>query len=72
MEQLARDGSRKIVTRGTLPLTGCGVVNRIITDLAVPDVAPNWLVLGELAPGVTADEVLATTSALMHVDGFSA
>ncbi|RZI93665.1 MAG: succinyl-CoA--3-ketoacid-CoA transferase, partial [Microbacterium sp.] len=61
MEHVARDGSYKVVDECSLPYTGKGVVQRIITDLCVIDITAEGLKLVELAPGVTEDEVREKT-----------
>jgi len=68
MEHRSRDGAAKLVERCTLPLTGRGVVHRVITDLAVLDVTPAGFALRELAPGVTLPQVRAATDAHLLVD----
>src|SRR5687767_2491123 len=61
MEHVTKKGEKKILKKCNLPLTGVGVVNRIITDYCVIDVTAEGLELLELAPGVTADQVQAMT-----------
>jgi 3-oxoacid CoA-transferase subunit B len=66
MEHVAKDGSHKLLQRCALPLTGQGVVDEVITDLAVLDVTPHGFILRELAPGVSLDQVRAATGAPVH------
>jgi len=61
MEHTTREGQPKILKKCTLPLTGVRVVNTIVTDLALIQVTPNGLVLEEIAPGLTADDVQRAT-----------
>ncbi|HLI95090.1 MAG TPA: CoA transferase subunit B [Candidatus Baltobacteraceae bacterium] len=67
MEHLAKGGAHKIVKECHLPYTGRGVVNRIITDMATMDVTPQGIVLREVAPGVSVDDVRAATGAQLHL-----
>ncbi|CBG75994.1 MULTISPECIES: CoA transferase subunit B [Streptomyces] len=63
MEHTARDGSPKLLTECTLPLTGQACVHRVITDLGVLDVTPGGFTVVERAPGVTLEELRAKTDA---------
>ncbi len=71
MEHVAKGDAHKILKACNLPLTGVGVVNRIITDLGVIDITPAGLKLVELAPGVSKEEIQAKTEAAIDVSGLA-
>ncbi len=67
MEHTTKDGQPKIMLKCSLPLTGVAVVNQIVTDLAVIDMAKEGLVLREVAPGVTPDQVQKVTEPKLKI-----
>ncbi len=67
MEHNAKDGSAKLVHECSLPMTGIGVVDLVITDLGVFEITPSGMQLIELADGVTVDEITAKTEAKFSV-----
>jgi 3-oxoacid CoA-transferase B subunit len=67
MEHVAKGNAHKILHHCSLPLTGKRVVGRIITDMGTIDVSPDGLILRELAPGVTLEEIQAATEPKLHV-----
>jgi 3-oxoacid CoA-transferase subunit B len=69
MEHSSKNGEHKILQSCTLPLTGVGVVDRIITDLGVFDITPDGVTALEIAPGVTIEEIRTRTGCHVHVPG---
>jgi len=67
MEHTTKDGEAKIVKACTLPLTGVGVVNMIVTELAVIEITPQGLVLREVAPGVSPETVQKVTEPMLRL-----
>ena len=64
-----KKGQSKVLKKCSLPVTGVGVVNRIVSDLAVMDVGPDGLILRERAPGVSVEEIQEKTEAKLEVSG---
>src|SRR6476619_1618974 len=69
MQHVAKDGSSKVLPTCSLPLTGVGVVKKIVSELAVIEVTSDGLVLRERAPGVSVDDVKRSTAAKLIVPG---
>jgi 3-oxoacid CoA-transferase subunit B len=67
MQHVSKSGESKILKRCTLPLTGEGVVNRVVTELAVLDITPEGILLKERAPGVSVEEIQKSTEAELIV-----
>jgi 3-oxoacid CoA-transferase subunit B len=69
MEHVTKDGSPKILKQCTLPITGLRCVHTIITELAVIEVTPRGLLLKEVAPGTSVEEVQKATEPRLIVEG---
>jgi 3-oxoacid CoA-transferase subunit B len=67
MEHTTKDGSPKILSRCTLPLTGAKVVHLVVTDMAVIEVTPDGLLLKERAEDTTVEAIQAATGAMLIV-----
>ena len=67
MEHSQKDGSPKILKKCTLPLTAVGVVNYIVTELGMMEITADGIVLRELAPGVTVEDIQSKTEAILII-----
>ncbi len=67
MQHVAKDGSSKVLPTCSLPLTGVGVVKKIVSELAMIEVTPEGLLLRERAPGVSVDEIKKATAAKLSI-----
>jgi len=69
MEHTSKNGEHKILKQCSLPLTGVGVVDRIITELGVFDITPDGLTAVQIAPGVTQEDIRTRTGCPVHLPG---
>jgi len=69
MKHVAKDGSSKVLKKCSLPLTGVGVVKKVVSELAVMEVTSKGLLLKERAPGVSTEEIIQATDAALIVEG---
>jgi 3-oxoacid CoA-transferase subunit B len=67
MQHVAKDGSSKVLPKCTLPLTGVGVVKKVVSELAVIEVTPQGMVLRERAPGISVEEIKKATAAKLTI-----
>jgi 3-oxoacid CoA-transferase subunit B len=67
MQHVSKTGESKILPRCKLPLTGVGIVKKIVSELAVIDVTPQGLILRERAPGVSVEDIVKATAAKLEI-----
>jgi acyl CoA:acetate/3-ketoacid CoA transferase beta subunit len=67
MEQTTRNGSPRLVERCAIPATARGVVNLVVTNCGLFEITPEGMVLKEIAPGVTVEEIKATTGCSLSI-----